>query len=592
MSDSLAVSVQLLLEEVCGRFEAAWQAAGPSDRCPQIEAYLAGAAGPERAPLLGELLRLDLHYRRARGELPRPTEYEARFPGDLAAVALAFAASTTCPLSAGPVPFAGPPMDGPGALPEVEGYEVLKELGRGGMGAVYLARHRALNRLVALKMILAGRLATDRAVERFRREARTAAALQHPNIVAIHEVGERRGRHFFSMEYVSGGSLAGRLRGRPQPPEWAARAVATLARAIQAAHERKVIHRDLKPANVLFAADDTPKVADFGLAWKLDESRLEAPGTLVGTLLYMAPEQAGGRDEAVGPATDIHALGLILYEVLTGRPLFQGPTVAQTLAQVVTLEPVPPSRLQPTVSADLDRVCLRCLAKEPADRYGSADRLADDLERCALGLPPLYARPSGLVRTLREVFSRRRYVAEYEPAAGIQLARGVAIAACLLAAALLLGLGAPEWLLWPSLFAWYVPLFWSFRANWKRRGPCAGPAERLMWATWLGHAAAFAAVCLGNRLAAGPGEGAAAVRASFPGLAALTGMALIVMGSSFWTRHYLFGAAWLLTGVLMALTPRWAPLEAALMGGGVSLMIDLYLRRFKRDAGPAGAGKR
>jgi serine/threonine-protein kinase len=461
------------------------------------------------------------------------------------------------------------------------------------MGAVYLARHRALNRLVALKMILSGRLATEQDVQRVRREARTAAALQHPNIVAVHEVGEHHGQHYFSMEYVSGGSLAGRLGGRPQPPEWAARAVAALARAIHAAHEQKVIHRHLKPANVRFADDDTPKVADFGLAWKLDESRLEAPGTLVGTLVYMAPEQAGGRAEAVGPATDIHALGLILYEMLTGRPLFQGLTVADTLAQVLTQEPVPPSRLQPTVSADLDRVCLKCLAKEPADRYESADRLAEDLQRCAQGFPPLYARPAGLVRTLRDVFSRRRYVAEYVPVAGPQLARGVGIKAYLLVVALLLEVGSPEWLLWPALFSWYVPLFWSFRVNWKRRGPSAGPAERLMWATWLGHAAAFAVVCVCNRLTAAPGgDGATAVLASYPGLAALTGLASIVMGSSFWTRHYLFGAIWLLSGVLMALAPRWAPLEAAVMGGGESLMIDLYLRRFKRETDPTEARKR
>jgi tRNA A-37 threonylcarbamoyl transferase component Bud32 len=591
MSDSLSVSVQLRIEEVCTRFEAAWQAVGPYDTCPRIEAYLGGAAGLERGPLLGELLRLDLHYRSARGEHPGPAQYEASFPGDSAAVARAFAAAKTLPLSTGPFPPPGPPPEGAMALPDVAGYEVLKQLGRGGMGAVYLARDRALNRFVALKMIRAGRLATEQDVERFRREAQTAAALQHQNIVAIHEVSEHHGQPYFSMEYVSGGTLAGRLRGRPQPPEWAAQTVATLARAIHKAHEQKVIHRDLKPANVLFADEDTPKVADFGLAWKLDESRLEAPGALVGTLLYMAPEQAEGRGEAVGPATDIHALGLILYEILTGRPLFQGPTVAQTLAQVLTQEPVPPSRLQSTVSADLDSVCLKCLAKKPADRYESADRLAQDLKRCAEGLPPLYARPAGLLRTLRDVFSRRRYVAEYLPVAGSQLARAVGIKACLLVVALLLEVGAPEWLLWPALFSWYVPLFWSFRADWERRGPSAGPAERLMWATWLGHAAAFAVVCAGNRLTAAPGDGSAAVLASYPALAALTGLASFVMGSSFWTRHYLFGAIWLLSSVLMALAPRWAPLAAAVLGGGESLMIGLYLRRLARGTDPAEGRK-
>jgi hypothetical protein len=297
----------------------------------------------------------------------------------------------------------------------------------------------------------------------------------------------------------------------------------------------------------------------------------------------MAPEQAAGRCHQTSPATDVHALGVVLYEMLTGRPPFQGPAVAETLTQIQEQEPVPPSRLQPGVPPDVERVCLRCLEKAPHDRYASAAQLACDLERCVEGLPPLHTRPEGLLRTLFMVFSRRRHITEYTPIAGFQVTLGFVIAGSQLAAGLLLRENGPEFLIWPLLFAWYVPLFWSFLVNRGRRGPAISPAERLMWATWLGHAAAFAVVCIGSRLTAPPGDPAAAVYASYPPLGALTALAFVVMGSTFWTRHYFFGAAWLLTALLMALAPTWAPVAVATVGGGTSLLIGLYLRRLTRE---------
>jgi WD40 repeat protein/tRNA A-37 threonylcarbamoyl transferase component Bud32 len=284
----------------------------------------------------------------------------------------------------------------PAGLPTVPGYEVLGELGRGGMGVVYKARQVKLNRLVALKMILAGGLADGAALARFRSEAQAVAALQHPNVVQVHEVGEHDGWPFFSLEYLDGGSLAQNLDGTPLPPARAAGLVATLARAMDYAHERGILHRDLKPANVLLSADGTPKIADFGLAKQLEgDSGNTQSGTVVGTPSYMAPEQAQASKE-IGPRADVYALGAILYELLTGRPPFKAPTPLETLVQAAMDEPVPPSRLNPRVPADLETICLKCLRKLPRKRYLSALRLAEDLERFEAG-EPIRARPVGLL---------------------------------------------------------------------------------------------------------------------------------------------------------------------------------------------------
>jgi WD40 repeat protein/predicted Ser/Thr protein kinase len=275
---------------------------------------------------------------------------------------------------------------GVGALPDVPGYELLEELGRGGMGVVYKARHLKLDRPVALKMLAAGRYAGPKELDRFRTEAEAVARLQHPNIVQVYEVGEADRRPYFAMEFVDGGNLDKKLAGTPLPPAEAARLAETLARAMHYAHERGIVHRDLKPANVLLAADGTPKVTDFGLAKRLDGGAgVTASGAIVGTPSYMAPEQARGKGKEVGPAADVYALGAILYELLTGRPPFKAETPLDTLTQVLAEEPVPPRRLLPKVPRDLETICLKCLAKAPAKRYASAGDLAEDLRRYQVG---------------------------------------------------------------------------------------------------------------------------------------------------------------------------------------------------------------
>ncbi|MFI5259426.1 MAG: protein kinase [Candidatus Limnocylindrales bacterium] len=277
--------------------------------------------------------------------------------------------------------------------PRIAGYEMLEVLGVGGMGIVYKARQMRLDRFVALKMIRVGAGALPEDLARFEAEAQAVAAIEHPNIVRIFEIGEYDGLPYFSLEFLAGGSLSKKIHGKPQPVREAARMVEVLARAMDVAHRRGIIHRDLKPANVMIAADGTLKITDFGLAKRLEgDSGQTRSGSILGTPSYMAPEQAWGETQRVGPAADQYALGAILYELLTGRPPFQGTTVFDTLDQVRKSEPVHPSQLQPKMPRDIETICLKCLEKEPARRYPDVTALAEDLRRFQ-AVEPIVARP-------------------------------------------------------------------------------------------------------------------------------------------------------------------------------------------------------
>jgi serine/threonine-protein kinase len=288
------------------------------------------------------------------------------------------------------------PWDPAVDLPRIPGYQVEAVVGRGGMGIVYKAQHLRLNRPVALKMLLPGAYAGPAERMRFAHEAEAVAGLRHPNLVQVYDVGDHEGRPYFTMEYIEGGSLAEKLMGTPQPAQQAVALLATLAEAVQVAHQGGIVHRDLKPANILLTADGTPKIADFGLARHFDTGQaLTLSGTRLGTPSYMAPEQALGKPHDIGPAVDIYALGAILYKLLTGRPPFRGETAAATELQVIYQEPVPPSRLNARVPRDLETICLKCLYKEPRRRYTTAAALADDLRRFQRG-ESITARPVGL----------------------------------------------------------------------------------------------------------------------------------------------------------------------------------------------------
>jgi tetratricopeptide (TPR) repeat protein len=457
------------------RFEDAWRG-GPA---PALDDYLPPTDDPLRRSLLVDLVHVDLEWRlrtdpaarlerylqrypelaadgealagmleaehrlrRQCGEQVTPSEYQQRFPG-LAPDLLARLHGAATPQPEATVGDRAVPRAA-GPLPEVPGYEVLHELGRGGMGVVYRARHRRLDRPVALKMVRDPALAGEEELARFHHEAQAVAQFQHANIVQIYEVGEADGRPFFALEYVEGGGLDTLLGGVPLPARQAAQLLEVLARALEAAHQRGIIHRDLKPANVLLlpsagpgasalgppdrAQRFEPKLADFGLAKSLNRPQgLSLAGAVVGTPSYMAPEQALGRTELIGPAADVYGLGAILYECLTGRPPFRAETPLDTLQQVVGAEPVPPSRLNPKVPRDLETVCLKCLAKEPRKRYASAQELADDLGRFLTG-QPVRARPVGRWGRAARWARRNPAVAGLLAAVALVLLAGTAVA--------------------------------------------------------------------------------------------------------------------------------------------------------------------
>src|SRR3981081_4333805 len=292
-----------------------------------------------------------------------------------------------------PAPRVGRPIFGD--------YQVEGELGRGGMGVVFRARQKKLNRLVALKM-LTGHYGAEE-MTRFLAEAETAASLHHTNIVQIYEVGEDKGAPFFSMEYVESGSLADRLRTGMMPPREAAQLLISVARALHFAHQNGVVHRDMKPANVLLDPEGVPKVTDFGIAKRLkSDTSLPLSGAVIGTPTYMAPEQAKGTSRDVGAAADVYALGTILYEMLSGRPPFlpEDPDTAVTV-RVITEDPVSPAFFRPGIPRDLETICMKCLEKEPRDRYASAAAFAEDLRRYLDDESIMARPPTTVVRTIK-----------------------------------------------------------------------------------------------------------------------------------------------------------------------------------------------
>jgi tetratricopeptide (TPR) repeat protein/tRNA A-37 threonylcarbamoyl transferase component Bud32 len=308
----------------------------------------------------------------------------------------------------------------------IAGYDIIAQIAKGGMGVVYRARQRRLDRLVALKTILRAESASSQEIQRFQAEAEAAARLDHPGIVPIYEVGEDQGRHFLSMALVDGGSLAAKLSAGPLEPRVAAALLRSVAEAVAYAHDRGIVHRDLKPGNILIGSDGAPKVTDFGLAKRVEaDDGLTVSGQVLGTPQYMPPEQARGDSRAVGPLSDVYSLGAILYHTLTGRPPFAAATVVTTLRQVLEADPVPPRQLNPQVDRDVETIALKCLEKEPARRYASAAECAADLARYLAGEPILARRTSAVERAMK--WARRRPAAAMLAAVSVMMLASLAV---------------------------------------------------------------------------------------------------------------------------------------------------------------------
>jgi serine/threonine-protein kinase len=443
-------------------------------------------------------------------------------------------------------PSAAPPVEPPRALGD---YELLEELGRGGMGVVYKARQKSLDRLVAVKMILRGALASNADVARFRAEAAAAAQLDHPNIVSVYEVGAADDQHYFSMQLVEGRTLARLVADGPLPGHTAARYVAEVARAVHYAHGHGILHRDLKPSNVLVDRADQPHVMDFGLAKRQDGApSLTGAGAILGTPAYMPPEQAAGSRGVLGPASDVYALGAILYELLTGRPPFQSSSPVDTLLLVLEQEPVPPRLLNPRVERDLEMICLKCLQK-PADlRYPTAAALADDLEAFLHG-EKVSARPSGLGYFVNRMMRETHHAAVLENWGLLWMWHSLALLIlCSLTNVMhLAGVEGPlSYLaLWTFGLGTWASIFYALRL---RGGPVTFVERQIVhvWAaSTLGSISLFGVEWLLHL----------PVLTLSPVLAVLAGMVFLVKAGMLSGSFYIAAAASFGTAILMALFP-------------------------------------
>lgn len=486
-------------------------------------------------------------------------------------------------------------------------YELLEEIARGGMGIVYRARQISLNRIVALKMIQTGHLASSEDVQRFHAEAEAAANLDHPGIVPIYEVGEHLGRHYFSMCYVEGNNLALRLREGPLPSREVAELLRQVSEAVQYAHEHGVIHRDLKPANILLeqavetesdspdreaatgsgvlAHASRPRITDFGLAKRLNsDSQLTGTGQILGTPSYMSPEQASGAVDHIGPASDVYSLGAILYQLLTGRPPFQAETPLETLSQLLDSDPLPPRLLNRNVPRDLEAICMKCLDKEPARRYSSAHDLADDLGRY-LESEPIRASSVNLLDRVTRALRQSRHEEHFRGWGLGLMAFGTVIFLSHLAMFILERTWHDPWVTYflprTVMFSALLIMLWRFR---QHSVLPTNSAERLVWVVWIGYLLALGAANV-VRLVFGHEQSE-----SYASFAVLTGFGFLIMGTHIWGGGYVVGFVFMIAAPLLARYTDLAPLAFGALWAGALLTFGFHYWRLGRSVSASRSG--
>jgi hypothetical protein len=581
---ALPITAKLRLDRICKDFEEAWR----REPCPNIDPFLREVPAAERHPFLQELILLDLEYRR-RNQCRCPVEdYLQQFPeldpawlrdawdceGEDGTKRTMFLGSSEPERS----------QAGDTAVREWLGgkYEILEEIGRGGMGVVYRAHQSGVRRVVAIKMILGGEHTTAAALERFRIEAEAAARLRHDGIVQIFDLGTESGRPYLVMEYVPGGSLKSQLDGTPWPGPQAAELVERLARIIHAAHEKQIIHRDLKPANILLSPDGQIRITDFGLAKLMDESAsLTLTGEVLGTPSYMAPEQARGERKEILPATDVYALGVILYELLTGRPPFKGATATETIMQVITEPPIPPRLLNPRVAQDLETICLQCLQKEPGRRYASALALAEDLARYRDHRPILAHRP-GWKDTLMWALGRQYWVAR-ATWGRISLAHALIGFVFQIVIQWLIHSGQRPEVWWLCVATLWILVAATFARYLGPRRHELTSVEQSILAWCCGYVLGSAALWI----ALGAPTDERLLTTYYPAVAVITGLGYFVQGSLYWGRFYFFGVGMFVLAAAMPLWPQWAPLQMGVAFAIAQGSIGWHLLRHTEPQRPA-----
>ncbi len=462
-------------------------------------------------------------------------------------------------------------------------YTVLEEVGRGGMGIIFKARHNTLGRIVALKLIRAGELADDEQIRRFQAEAQAAAQLDHPGIITVYETGRHGPHHFMAMAFVEGRSLNHRLAQWAFPPPEAARCIQRAAEAVQYAHDRDIIHRDIKPQNILYGEDGQPRIADFGLAKKQHaDHSLTATGAVLGTPAYMPPEQASGKMESVGKPADIYSLGATLYFLLTGKPPFEANNVVDLLMKVLDDEPVVPREINPNVPRDLEAICLKCMSKQPESRYESAAALAEDLRRFQDGETISISSgdwTAALVQTLTRSRDDVKYkdwaIVLFEFAAIVWLTDFVVFLRCLY-----------EWpyghlIIGTARVIQFVSMGWiCWRHRVFQQGAANASAQHML-SLWIGFLVAcnVTAVTVFQSAAVLHPDKQVELRVCYPYFASLSGLLFFALGRNFWGACYAFGVLFFVMALAMPHMIAVAPLLFGTVWAGILITLGVRLRR-------------